>query len=89
MHSVMFLSCCCTYYYYLLAIPLVDGCCILFSGYLLEHRQENVVIESKSISNHNCERKFVDVSVYSNRRFTNNMLKTTERVFKETRSPFY
>ncbi len=67
-----------------LKIPLVDGCVILFSGYLLEHRQQNAVHEKTTASKHNCDTNFVNVSCYSNGRFSNNMRKTTERVYEAT-----
>eukprot|EP00986_Skeletonema_menzelii_P008430 scaffold3540_cov135-Skeletonema_menzelii.AAC.2 len=68
-----------------LKIPLVDGCVILFSGYLLEHRQQNSVHEKKTVSKHNCDKNFVNISCYSNSRFSNNMTKTTERVYEATK----
>lgn len=64
-----------------LKIPLVDGCVILFSGYLLKHRQQNVVHEKTNAFNHNCKTEFINISCYSNGRFANNMTKTSERVF--------
>ena len=64
-----------------LKIPLVDGCVILFSGYLLKHRQQNSVHEKTTASKCDCDTNFVNVSCYSNGRFSNNMTKTTERVY--------
>ncbi|KAL7443307.1 hypothetical protein ACHAXM_008901 [Skeletonema potamos] len=65
-----------------LKIPLVDGCVILFSGYLLEHRQQNAVRESRKAIKLNCKTDFVNVSCYSNGRFSNNLKTTTKRVFQ-------
>ena len=67
-----------------LKIPLVDGCVILFSGYLLEHRQENASKESKTTIEGNCDTNFVNISCYSNGRFTHHILNTAKRVFKAT-----
>ena len=67
-----------------LKIPLVDGCVILFSGYLLKHRQENASKESKTTIEGNCDTSFVNISCYSNGRFTHHMLNTAKRVFKAT-----
>eukprot|EP00986_Skeletonema_menzelii_P007425 scaffold2919_cov130-Skeletonema_menzelii.AAC.1 len=68
-----------------LKIPLVDGCVILFSGYLLKHRQQNSVHEKTTALKHNCDKNFVNISCYSNCRFSNNMTKTTERVYEATK----
>ncbi len=67
-----------------LKIPLVDGRVILFSGYLLEHRQQNAVHEKTTASKHTCDTTFVNISCYSNRRFTDHMRNTTDRVHKAT-----
>ena len=68
-----------------LKIPLVDGCVILFSGYLLEHRQENASKESKTTIEGNCDTNFVNISCYSNGRFTHHMLSTAQRVYEATK----
>eukprot|EP00984_Skeletonema_dohrnii_P033327 scaffold29517_cov148-Skeletonema_dohrnii-CCMP3373.AAC.1 len=67
-----------------LKIPLVDGCIILFSGYLLKHRQQNSIYEKTNETKHSCDAKFINISCYSNGRFANNMIKTSERVSAAT-----
>jgi hypothetical protein len=69
-----------------LKIPLVDGCVILFSGKLLEHRQQNSIYENTNQNKNNCGTKFINVSCYSNGRFRNHLKKTTERVFETVKN---
>jgi hypothetical protein len=72
-----------------LKIPLVDGCVILFSGYLLKHRQENSIHEGTNKNEHNCDTKFVNISCYSNKRFGDNLRSTSKRVFSTVKNEYY
>lgn len=64
-----------------LKIPLLQGRNLLFSGYLMKHRQEITELECGAKEYDPSSKSFINIAAYSPGRIRNNLTKTVTRLF--------